>query len=1214
MTIIHGRILQVFDRTLGASLVTAPGAGASTLYLDDTSDLTPEGGQVVIIDEVNGNETVTYTAVDFDADTITVSPVTTLAHSVDDEVRVEPYTFERLAVVQLDDPDLAPVTAVVPFSLQALLEPGLRSDVAGDDELTFSTEEEVVLELRGSTWTIADVLRASALVSSDNIDTDAIAEIVGSSAWYSGATAPDNAWYNDGDHYLNTTNGDVYEKVAGAWSLITNISGPGGDPGTDGATWYDGSGAPAGGLGVDGDHYFDNSNGDVYLKAGGVWSVVGNLTGPQGDPGTPGTDGSDGATWYSGAGAPSGALGVDGDHYLNTTTDDVYLKSGGSWSVIGNFAGTNGTNGTDGATWYSGSGAPGAGLGVDGDHYLDTDTGDVYLKSGGSWALEANIQAPPSDGSVPSASPSTLSAITGLKVIHLRWSSVTNNDAVTYEVYMKPEGGAYALLAKTGATAMTVKTDTNGDPIIAGTTPATVYYFKVLATDADGPAGGVGTETYSPEASGYADLVGLGDIVAGTITAEMLNSELVLSSHIYTAEPPGSRVEISTINGIEVIDGNNKPIVQLPTSGTPFFSGDIVASGLTVENNSTFRNTGTFDKGSTFLLASTQADPSTAPSVTQGYASATWTGMPDNEGYDSAGAWYDNGFVYYFALRPSVPGQYFVKVNAATGALVTSTAIYPTGESYSTGRWTSLVKLGSYWYGLWLKTSPLPFKSYWVRFNDSTGYPGTEVGSATLWAEAEAVPNATVTTDGTSLWVASAHATLPKWRFHKYADPTGAVPSSPTLYTSSPTYIEGSFAPRSSFYVGNGDLGAARIIIRNESYSNYYYAFDTTGTWQANSEFDSAGGVGLYYDSVAGKFKELKRVADGTTWQVYTFENFLAGSVSRTATTPYQWAYTWWDSDGTTHESGLSPRRQVDAVKRKLFSVGWATIPDLGGADDPNAVKVYALQSGSDPGSAHASYYQQGIETGTGQTYTSYSTSTVGSAGTAFPGGGPASLETQSAGMKLKGDGTFVMPVFASSSRPTSPEQGRMYFDSTVGAFYVYNGSAWMPFGGFLGAQAIKGANQAITTGINGYTVVSLSSSSYDTGATNGAGTNTPFFDDANDKFTVPTGAGGMYEIVAVGQWATPGTTCDTRITIHKNATITAGAADGASAIADQFARSTSAGRELAIVVPMTVQLAAGDTLHMCASHNQGSNLNLQGNATTRNTYFQVTYLGPKHA
>jgi len=68
--------------------------------------------------------------------------------------------------------------------------------------------------------------------------------------------------------------------------------------------------------------------------------------GPTGDNGTNGTngaDGADGSTWYDGAGAPSGGTGIDGDYYLNDSNGDVYLKSGGSWSIVANIKGLDGT-------------------------------------------------------------------------------------------------------------------------------------------------------------------------------------------------------------------------------------------------------------------------------------------------------------------------------------------------------------------------------------------------------------------------------------------------------------------------------------------------------------------------------------------------------------------------------------------------------------------------------------------------------------------------------------------------------------------------------------------------------------------------------------------------------------------------------------------------------------------------------------------------------
>ncbi len=59
--------------------------------------------------------------------------------------------------------------------------------------------------------------------------------------------------------------------------------GPRGPGGADGAEWFNGAGAPAGGTGEIGDYYINNSNGDYYEKTGvSTWTLRGNLEGPAG--------------------------------------------------------------------------------------------------------------------------------------------------------------------------------------------------------------------------------------------------------------------------------------------------------------------------------------------------------------------------------------------------------------------------------------------------------------------------------------------------------------------------------------------------------------------------------------------------------------------------------------------------------------------------------------------------------------------------------------------------------------------------------------------------------------------------------------------------------------------------------------------------------------------------------------------------------------------
>lgn len=69
--------------------------------------------------------------------------------------------------------------------------------------------------------------------------------------------------------------------------------------------------------------------------------------------GTVGTTAPVGTTWYEGTGAPSGTLGVNGDFYLDTLTGDVYKRVSGSWSVVANLRGAAGIASTTTASAYT---------------------------------------------------------------------------------------------------------------------------------------------------------------------------------------------------------------------------------------------------------------------------------------------------------------------------------------------------------------------------------------------------------------------------------------------------------------------------------------------------------------------------------------------------------------------------------------------------------------------------------------------------------------------------------------------------------------------------------------------------------------------------------------------------------------------------------------------------------------------------------------------
>ena len=170
------------------------------------------------------------------------------------------------------------------------------------------------------------------------------------------------------------------------------------DSSTQGSVWYNNATKPASSIGVNGDYFFDSANGNVYQKQNNIWVPIGNLNGPTGDQGaqgiqgaagTNGANGINGSTWYNGSGAPSSGIGVNGDYYLATSTGNIYQKNGSSWLLIGNIqgnAGTNGANGTNGVSIvWEGSLASAPSSPQTDWAYYNTVNGESYIYNGAAW-------------------------------------------------------------------------------------------------------------------------------------------------------------------------------------------------------------------------------------------------------------------------------------------------------------------------------------------------------------------------------------------------------------------------------------------------------------------------------------------------------------------------------------------------------------------------------------------------------------------------------------------------------------------------------------------------------------------------------------------------------------------------------------------------------------------------------------------------------------
>ena len=74
----------------------------------------------------------------------------------------------------------------------------------------------------------------------------------------------------------------------GCLQIPTTVIGSQGQAGANGSVWLNGAGVPSNTLGNNGDYYINTDNGDVYVKAAGVYTIALNIEGAAGSQGEPG--------------------------------------------------------------------------------------------------------------------------------------------------------------------------------------------------------------------------------------------------------------------------------------------------------------------------------------------------------------------------------------------------------------------------------------------------------------------------------------------------------------------------------------------------------------------------------------------------------------------------------------------------------------------------------------------------------------------------------------------------------------------------------------------------------------------------------------------------------------------------------------------------------------------------------------------------------------
>ena len=188
---------------------------------------------------------------------------------------------------------------------------------------------------------------------------------------------------------------------------------------------------------------------------------------------------------------------------------------------------------------------------------------------------------------------------------------------------------------------------------------------------------------------------------------------------------------------------------------------------------------------------------------------------------------------------------------------------------------------------------------------------------------------------------------------------------------------------------------------------------------------------------------------DGITYDGSIFRGFSSATPTKiwkftgwdwtTASDIYWFCYSWYDSAGTTHETAVGPRANLTMRRRERVQVQNPAIP-VGGADDPDKVRVYIKPNATDPGAGN--FKLQATDALTSRYLTTYdSGGAADGGGTAFAAGTPAELQSSATGWVLKGSG-FI--EYAGTAFPSGPSTNDHFFRADLGMDFFYDGTRWL--------------------------------------------------------------------------------------------------------------------------------------------------------------------------
>ena len=248
--------------------------------------------------------------------------------------------------------------------------------------------------------------------------------------------------------------------------------------------------------GVDGDFYINTTSNTFFgPKASNAWPTGVSLVGPIG------AMGASGKTILNGRGDPNDATtGNDGDFYIDLDTYNIFgPKFEGEW---GGPTLLKGADGLSGNTVLSGTSDPSMSTGVDGDFYINTADNKIFgPKASGTWPTGVSLLGISSIGTISSTSTANGASITAGELI-LAPADGTNGGIVTTTA--QTFAGAKTFSSDLTATGFKTASGTSSEFLKAdGTVDANTYVPKNTSKISIG--------TYAADSDQDADAVSIGN-------------------------------------------------------------------------------------------------------------------------------------------------------------------------------------------------------------------------------------------------------------------------------------------------------------------------------------------------------------------------------------------------------------------------------------------------------------------------------------------------------------------------------------------------------------------------------------------------------------------------------------------------------------------------------------------------------------------------------